>query len=339
MPLLSFLINIHFQKQKRILVGAEKTEINLTTPNEFDEFFRETGISIEALAAEHPRAIHEGEYFGTSVGAVYRSVSKTGWLVRPAPEASGYSFHIQHSGETLWTSADEALPCGSGTAIVQNMEQVRQLASSSASSGEGIFFPAQCLTRKLSDLLDAPIQKTIRFHCALIHDPDVLEPLRSIIDIIAQGLSGKAPLAKAPLALVNLQQAAAYIVLQHVPHNYSHALASHPPTPAPRQIKRAVEFILASLAEPITINDIAAHSHISVRSLQLGFRKYKGMTPMEFLRMQRLQRVKEDLLNSSVLADIQQIAMSWGFTHFYLFLRYYETLFGESPKATLGRRK
>lgn len=87
----------------------------------------------------------------------------------------------------------------------------------------------------------------------------------------------------APLALVNLQQAAAYMLLQNMPHNYSHVMVSQPPSPAPRQIKRAVEFIQARLASPISLIDIAAHSSVSVRSLQFGFRKYKGMTPMEFL--------------------------------------------------------
>ncbi|QJP99062.1 AraC family transcriptional regulator [Herbaspirillum rubrisubalbicans Os34] len=339
MPLLAFLIDIHLKRQGSVTAGQASTEIKLATPNAFDEFFRETGIRVEAPTTEHSKASYEGEYFPIPVGAAYRSTSKTGWQVRHAPEASGYSLHIQRSGETSWTSAKEALYCSSGSAIIQNLEQVRQLAGSSASSDEGLFFPVQCLTRKLSHLLDAPVHKPIRFHYPLIHDPHVLAPLRSIIDIIAQGLSGKAPLIKAPLALVNLQQAAAYMILQNLPHNYSHVLASHPPAPAPRQIKRAVEFIRASLAVPISLADIAEHSAISVRSLQLGFRKYKGMTPMEFLRTQRLGRVREDLLDPSVPADVQHIALSWGFTHFYLFVRYYKKLFGESPQTTLMRRE
>ncbi|WP_343724759.1 helix-turn-helix transcriptional regulator [Herbaspirillum huttiense] len=319
--------------------GQASTEIKLVTPNAFDEFFRETGVQVEAPTTERASASYEGEYFPVPIGAAYRSTSQTGWLVRHAPEASGYSLHIQRSGETRWTSAKEVLHCSSGSAIIQNLEQVRQLAGSSDSSDEGLFFTVQCLTIKLSHLLDAPVHKPIRFHCPLINDHQVLAPLRSIIDIIAQGLSGNAPLIKAPLALVNLQQAAAYMVLQKLPHNYSPILASHPPAPAPRQIKRAVEFIRASLAAPICLNDIAEHSAISVRSLQLGFRKYKGMTPMEFLRTQRLGRVREDLLDPSVPADVQHIALSWGFTHFYLFVRYYKKLFGESPQTTLARRE
>lgn len=334
MPLLAFLIDIHLKRQGSATSGQAGTEIKLATPNAFDEFFRETGIRVGAPTTEQARASYEGEYFTVPVGAAYRSTSKTGWLIRHAPEASGYILHIQCSGKTSWTSAKEVLHCSSGSAIIQNLEQVRPLASSSASSGEGLFFTVQCLTLKLSHLLDAPVHKPIRFHCPLIHDPHVLAPLRSIIDIIAQGLSDKAP-----LALVNLQQAAAYMILQNLPHNYSHVLASHPPAPAPRQIKRAVEFIRASLAAPISLNDIAEHSAISVRSLQLGFRKYKGMTPMEFLRTQRLGRVREDLLDPSVPADVQHIALSWGFTHFYLFVRYYKKLFGESPQTTLARRE
>jgi len=339
MPLLAFLNEIHLKRQGSATSGRSRTEIKLSTPKALDEFFHETGVRVEALTTEQSRISYEGKYFPLPFGAAYRSISKTDWLVRHAPEASGYSLHMQRSGETSWTSAKDALHSSSGSAIIQNLEQVRQLAGSRGSSGEGLFFTVQCLTLKLSHLLDAPVHKPIRFHCPLIHDPHVLAPLRSIIDIIAQGLSGNAPLIKAPLALINLQQAAAHMVLQNLSHNYSHVLASHPPTPAPRQIKRAIEFIRASLAAPISLNDIAEHSAISARSLQLGFRKYKGMTPMEFLRTQRLERVREDLLDPSVPADVQHIALSWGFIHFYVFVRYYKKLFGESPQTTLARRE
>lgn len=339
MPLIALLTDNHLKRQGSILLGEAKTAIKLSTPTALYEFFHGTGVKIEALSAKHSGATYEVEYFVIPDGAAYHSNSETGWLVSHTSGTSGYSLHIQLNGKTVWKSGKESLICGNGIAIIQNREQIRQLTSSTGSSGEGLLFPVECMTRTVSHLIDGPVYNPIRFDCQLIHDPHVLALLKSTIDIITQGLSNKAPLLKAPLALVNLQQAITYLILQNLPHNYSQALGNHQPISSPRQIKRAVEFIRANLAAPISLNDIAAHSCISVRSLQLGFRKYKEMTPMEFLKTQRLERVREDLLNPSIPANIQHIALNWGFSHFYLFVRYYKKLFGESPQSTLARRE
>ncbi|WP_233149230.1 helix-turn-helix transcriptional regulator [Herbaspirillum camelliae] len=338
MPLSAFLIESRIKNQTSFSALGSSTKVDLSDPQCADTFLRTTGVKIENPNASHGAVQYEGEYFLLPEGGLYRSTTPSGWVMLSIPEAEGYSLYIPRSGELHWRAAEGLIHCRSGSAIMLDLARMQQLASLDSSSGTGFFFSMHCMTHNLSQLLEAPVHRQLRFQSPLVHDAHVLAPLASLGELIAEGLGGTAPLKNAPLAMANLLQAASYLILHNLPHNHSHALTRRPPAPAPRQIKRAVEFIMARLSAPITLADIAAHAAISVRSLQSGFRRYKEMTPMEFLRTQRLGRVREDLLDPAVPADIQHIALSWGFTHLYLFMRYYKKQFGESPQATLARR-
>ncbi len=338
MPLSAFLIESRTNNQASFSALGSRTEVDLSDPRSTDAWLRTTGVKIETPDASHAAIQYESEYFLLPKGGLYRSMSTSGWAMFNAPQAEGCSLYIPRSGELHWRTAEGLSHCRNGSGIILDLAQMQQIACSGASSGLGFFFSMQGITHSLSQLLEAPVHRQLRFQSPLVHDAPVLTALGSLGDLIAEGLSGTAPLKNAPLAMANLLQAACYLILHNLPHNHSHALVRRPPAPAPRQIKRAVEFIMARLSAPITLADIAEHAAISVRSLQSGFRRYKEMTPMEFLRAQRLGRVREDLLDPAIPADIQHIALSWGFSHLYLFMRYYKKYFGESPQATLARR-
>lgn len=341
MPLSAFLIESRIKKQAPIPLPGSRTEVTLSSPETNEAWLQETSAKVELPEGHHGPLHYESEYFLLPKGGAYRSSSPSGWVLHNPPEVDGYSLYIPRSGTLSWQNGADVIDCHGGSGILLDLAQaqMQQIACSSQSSGQGFFFSRHGLTLKLSMLLDAPVHRQLHFHSPLVQAPHLLAPLTSLIDIVAQGLVGAAPLKHAPLAMANLLQAASYLILHNLPHNHSDALARHPAAPAPRQIKRAVEFIIARLSAPITLVDIAQHAAISVRSLQSGFRKYRQMTPMEYLRTQRLARVREDLLDPAIPPEIPHIALSWGFTHLYLFMRYYKKQFGESPQATLGRRK
>ena len=77
-------------------------------------------------------------------------------------------------------------------------------------------------------------------------------------------------------------------LLLSVDHQYSSELLA-PARPArPRTVRRAVEVIEADPAQPLTTAGLAAVAGVSVRSLQEGFRRHVGMSPMAYLRRVRL---------------------------------------------------
>ncbi|WP_052226500.1 helix-turn-helix transcriptional regulator [Microbacterium mangrovi] len=107
---------------------------------------------------------------------------------------------------------------------------------------------------------------------------------------------------------------------------------------APAAARRARSYIDEHLCEPITVHDVAAAARLSVRGVQYGFRKAYGMSPMAYLRAERLAAVRRDLLAADPVAGatVAGIARQWGFAHLGRFAGAYRDAYGESPSLTLG---
>jgi AraC family ethanolamine operon transcriptional activator len=108
---------------------------------------------------------------------------------------------------------------------------------------------------------------------------------------------------------------------------------------AVHRVKRARDFIDASLqAEQIpSMVELCAHTGCSARTLQYAFHEVMQMTPMVYLRILRLNRVRSALQNTaSTDTRVTQVATRWGFFHLGEFARDYQRLFGERPSETLA---
>tara|TARA_R110000850_G_scaffold168543_1_gene293536 strand:- start:53005 stop:54006 length:1002 start_codon:yes stop_codon:yes gene_type:complete len=140
------------------------------------------------------------------------------------------------------------------------------------------------------------------------------------------------------LVTSQLEQLLATTLLERHPHNYAEALLNPAPTPDLPYIRRAEEYILAHCREPITMQDLAQHAHISTRSLYKGFQAYRGISPMGFVRKVRLQKVRETLLqarHAGQPVSVTQVALDWGFGHLGHFTQAYRKQFNELPSQTL----
>ncbi|MCV7230841.1 AraC family transcriptional regulator [Mycolicibacterium komossense] len=124
------------------------------------------------------------------------------------------------------------------------------------------------------------------------------------------------------------------------PSNY-HAEFTQPPQPDKRRavVQAAMDYIDDHLAERITMESVAKAVHMSVRSIQQGFREELGMSPMTYVRERRLERVHEELIDA-IPADgvtVTAVAERWGFHHLGSFGVEYRKRWGESPSETLRR--
>ncbi|MGU7779223.1 AraC family transcriptional regulator [Burkholderia sp. PU8-34] len=107
---------------------------------------------------------------------------------------------------------------------------------------------------------------------------------------------------------------------------------------APACVRRAIEFIDEHADRPLTLSDIAAAAHCSVRTLQRTFQQWRDIGTMRYLKEVRLQRVRAALLESDNTASITEIATRWGFGHLGQFAADYRNAFGERPSDTRTRR-
>jgi len=109
---------------------------------------------------------------------------------------------------------------------------------------------------------------------------------------------------------------------------------------AVQRVNQAREFIDASLQAGLlpSMVDLCAHTGASARTLQYAFREVMQMSPVAYLRLLRLNRVRSALQTATTAnITVTQVAMQWGFLHLGEFARDYQRLFGECPSETLAR--
>jgi len=123
------------------------------------------------------------------------------------------------------------------------------------------------------------------------------------------------------------------------PHNYSDALRRLEKRIAPRDVRRAVDYIEARLDQPITVADLVEATGVAGRTLFLHFKALKGVSPMRYVRDARLRQVRQALLHADPEASVTSIASDAGFTHLGRFAILYRSRFGESPSETLKSRR
>ncbi|UGU00424.1 AraC family transcriptional regulator [Mycobacterium intracellulare] len=122
-------------------------------------------------------------------------------------------------------------------------------------------------------------------------------------------------------------------------HPHLDALTREERLGAPRAIRTAVDIIEAEAHLPLTLSSIATRSHISVRTLQQGFQRYMGTTPMAYLRGVRLRRAHEALLKSDPsMVTVASVAYQWGFSNLGRFATAHAARYRETPAETLRRR-
>ena len=85
----------------------------------------------------------------------------------------------------------------------------------------------------------------------------------------------------------------------------------------------------------VSIDDLAAASGVSARTLYKGFQEFRGVSPMKFLKLTRLEMVHRELLHAEPSDSVTRIAMDYGFRQLGRFAVEYRQRFGESPSDTL----
>jgi AraC-like DNA-binding protein len=121
-------------------------------------------------------------------------------------------------------------------------------------------------------------------------------------------------------------------------HNFTEELQSRARPLPPRLIREAEELMRTSTTH-LAVGEIAARLRVSLRSLEAGFREYRGTTPLRRLRSIRLGKVRGILLAPHPSTTVTSAALECGFVHLARFSAYYKSAFGEFPAQTLRRSR
>ncbi len=100
----------------------------------------------------------------------------------------------------------------------------------------------------------------------------------------------------------------------------------------------AANFMLDNLGRDLSLTDIYKVALVSERTLRNGFQELFGMSPMRWLKCERLSAARKDLKAAESNVNlVRDVAVKYGFTQFAHFSTDYRKQFGESPSETLRR--
>lgn len=139
------------------------------------------------------------------------------------------------------------------------------------------------------------------------------------------------------LVITALRDALLTTLLTGPIHSASALLAAPAPLVTPACVRRAEEYINAHAAEPITLEDIVAAVGVPARSLQASFQRYRGTTPMAFLKQRRLDLARLRLVCAGARSTVASVARALGIGNVGRFAVEYKKRFGESPSETRAR--
>ncbi len=108
---------------------------------------------------------------------------------------------------------------------------------------------------------------------------------------------------------------------------------------APRSIRKAEEYILDNLLNPVSLASLTEVAGIPARTLLRLFKKQHGVSPIKFLRQKRYEAAYIEIASAdSNDTSVLEIAMKYGFSCGGRFAKEYRKIFHELPSETLKRR-
>lgn len=94
------------------------------------------------------------------------------------------------------------------------------------------------------------------------------------------------------------------------------------------------EYIDANIKMNISVQNLVEHSHMSERSLYYLFNEAVRMTPLAYIRQQKIKSVYRELCAQHSCRSITQVAMDFGFSNLGRFSEVYRKQMGELPSET-----
>ena len=102
---------------------------------------------------------------------------------------------------------------------------------------------------------------------------------------------------------------------------------------------RILDYIERNLKQDLSSEHLAEQASISLRSFYALFERQLGVTPKQYIRQRKLERIHTCLSDPNCMVrNLTELALDYGFLHLGRFSENYRQQYGELPSDTLKRR-
>ncbi len=253
-------------------------------------------------------------------------------MVNPGRLESFYLFHLPLSGHARLHHRGGETVTAIQTAAILNPDRTARLEWSEGCRKLLLQIDRVHMENVARSLTGAPLPGPIRFETDVDLTTRAGGRLKHLITVCAEaaeaGYLFKDATGEDSLRIEH-DLALALLTLQ--PSNISHIIERSDRSAKPRAIKTALDFMHANLSETVTLSDIADAAHVNVRTLQKGFQRAFGRSPMQVLRDVRLDKARYLLSARQDPPTVTEVAYICGFSHLSRFSIVFKQRFGHLP--------
>ncbi len=259
--------------------------------------------------------------------------------VRKVEKAALHSFHFVVDGVCHVTSGRQSFTALPGQIFILRPEQE---AIEHWTGG-----CQQFIVRIAQQEIDSAIYKTLGRKPAtevlfteLTADPGISDWIRNLAQLPQNYTMPGASVFENQHVAYHLRQSLIMMLLSEVEHSCTDEMAQHNRSPAPYYVKRVEDMFRANFENEISMDDIVNASGVSVRTVFYGFQRWRGTSPMNYLRDMRLDAARQNLAKPAAKPkSVSEAALAAGFANFSQFSKLYKMRFGQKPSATLAESR
>lgn len=299
--------------------------------DEFGALFTRMFGSLYAHLPRLDRKVVIAGVYGRYEGVSFRRMSYLGDFTTQLPDMDDeITFVFPTAGRIVFALGDDQVGTPRYGLAVEKAE-VRSVSFVDGHQQYGISVRRELFARRLATLLDRPVMNKIRFQPVVDLNAERFQGIRSII-AMATGSEFDGLINSSALMPVRLQEMLVDSVLEAWPHTYSEALLAPTPAIAPRHVRLAMDYIRAHPEALASGSELAQLSHVSLRALQEGFRRFAGCSIVAYQRQVRLEQARE-ALRQDPAQSITDLSLRLGFSNVGRFCQYFQSAYGVSPAA------
>lgn len=281
-------------------------------------------------------------YSGVSLGHCDLHRGDHSALVLNMTRADEYHFMLPQRHGLRFTREDGTVLDGVArrSALLLTPHQAGQCDVRSGTTGVSLVLRSASLTQHIESMTDAssrPQHYVTDARALDLADPVVTALTRNVLNVHfeMQKLS-KAGLSR--VAAADFDELLLGFASAVVSGDVRAYLGGRPADPGKSVARQARDYIEACASEPIRFTELARSLGVSLRALQMGFRRQFGCSPREFLVTCRLEMARELLLSANGQTRVSAVAYDCGFSDLAVFSQKYREAYGELPSETVRRR-
>lgn len=252
---------------------------------------------------------------------------------------SAYDVNIPLMGHTESVSGNDRVHSGPGIGTVYVPNRMTTIKRWSANCLQyGIKFEAKQIEDELERLLGRPVKRPLSLLSQLDMRSRPAANMLQVVRRMTNDMRGVDPILQETNIANHLSGALAdtFLMAASIDYHKEAEIPDHPKQP--RTVRRAIEAIESCPEQPWRAAQLAEVAGVGIRQLQLSFREYMGVSPIEYIRDVRLARVHAELLAPDSDVRISTVARRWGFTHLGRFSHEYRKNYGCRPSETLHKK-